>query len=185
MRSAVLVIDMLKGTFDENNNFPIRPAAEAIVPAVNALNREARARDWPVIFACDSFLKEDFIFTGKMKPHALRGTDEARVTDLLEQSPSDVFLPKRRFSAFFKTDLDQTLRAWGVGRVLVAGIATNICVLSTALDAICHDFHAVIVEDASASPKPEIHERTLANYRKGPLWPLLQVLAVEQALAAE
>ena len=184
MRSAILVIDMLKDTFDVENNFPIRPAAQAIVPAINEMNREARARDWPVVFACDSFLKDDFIFQGRMNPHALRDTEGARVTDHLEQGPEDVFLPKRRFSAFFKTDLDQTLRTWGVGRVLVCGIATNICVLTTALDAICHDIRAVIVEDATAAFSPEIHINTLSSYRKSPLRPLLQVLTAEQALAS-
>ena len=55
----------------------------------------------------------------------------------LDRLPRDMVLPKRRFSAFFKTDLDQTLRTLDVDTVLVGGISTNFCVLTTALDAVC------------------------------------------------
>jgi nicotinamidase-related amidase len=79
-------------------------------------------------------------------------------------------------NAFFKTDLDMTLRLHQVDTVAVTGIATHFCVLSTALDALCQDFRAVILEDCSASPTPEIHERTPENYRRNPLYPLLRVM---------
>lgn len=55
-------------------------------------------------------------------------------------------VPERRFSSFFKTDLDQTLRTYAVDTVMVTDIATPICVLTTALDALSHVFSAIIVE---------------------------------------
>ena len=58
----------------------------------------------------------------------------------------------------------------------MTGIATHFCVLTTALDALCHDFRAVILEDCSAAPTPEMHQRTLDNYRRNPLYPLLRVM---------
>ena len=94
----------------------------------------------------------------------------------LDQAPTDIVLPKRRFSAFFKTDLDMTLRLLQIDTVAVTGITTHFCVLTTALDALCHDFRAVILEDCSAAPTPEIHQRTLDNYRRNPLYPLLRVM---------
>jgi nicotinamidase-related amidase len=169
---------MVRDTFE--HDYPITPHARAIVPKVNELTAWARRRDHPVVFACDSFLPDDFIFGGKMKPHSLRDTPGSEVASELPRAASDVILPKRRFSAFFKTDLDQTLRTWGIDTVLVCGIATHFCVLATALDALCHDFQAIIIEDAAASYKPEIHEQTLDLYRKNPLYPLLQVLSVEE-----
>jgi len=59
-------------------------------------------------------MKGDFIFNGKMKSHSIRGTEGAEVVADLNPEPTDIILPKRRFSAFFKTDLDQTLRLLGV-----------------------------------------------------------------------
>jgi nicotinamidase-related amidase len=93
----------------------------------------------------------------------------------LEPEPGDLVLPKRRFSAFYKTDLDQTLRTWGVDTVAVCGITTPFCVLATALDGVAHDFRAVIVEDATAAYKPEVHRACLDLYRSNALWPLLRV----------
>jgi nicotinamidase-related amidase len=183
MRPAVVVVDLLLDNVHGDPASPVARAALAIVPAVNRLLAAAHQHDWPVCFACDSFLPGDALFGGRMKPHALRGTPGAEPIPELDRRPTDEVLRKRRFSAFFKTDLDQTLRTRRVDTVLVAGIATNFCVLATALDAVCHDFHAVLVEDACAAAKPEWHDATLSCYRRNVLHPLLRVQTVEQVLA--
>jgi len=176
MKPAIIVVDMVKDNFHDEDHLPITAQARAMIPALNRLIEESRRREIPIIFACDSFLEGDFIFQGKMKAHSLRGTKGAEVLEDLDQAPSDIFLPKRRFSAFFKTDLDMTLRLLQIDTVAVTGIATHFCVLTTALDALCHDFRAVILEDCSAAPTPEMHLRTLDNYRRNPLFPLLRVM---------
>ena len=181
MRPAVVIIDMVRDTFE--HEFPITPHARAIVPAVNRLTAWARGHDLPVVFACDSFLQDDFIFGGRMKPHSLRDTPGSEPAAELERRQGDVVLAKRRFSAFFKTDLDQSLRTWGVDTAVVCGIATHFCVLATALDAVCHDFRAVLVEDATASYSPVLHRQALDLYRKNPLHPLLQVLSAGEVMA--
>jgi len=173
---AIIVVDMVRDNFHDADHLPITAQARAMVPAMNHLLRESRSKGAPVVFACDSFLEGDFIFQGKMKAHSLRGTKGAEVLEDLDRAPSDIFLPKRRFSAFFKTDLDMTLRLLQIDTVAVTGIATHFCVLTTALDALCHDFRAVILEDCSAAPTPEMHQRTLDNYRRNPLFPLLRVM---------
>jgi nicotinamidase-related amidase len=182
MRAAILVIDMVKDTFSEDHHYPITPFAKAIVPAINRITAWARKKDYPVVFACDNFKKDDFIFKGKMQPHSLMGTPGSEVTDLLDKDPKDVYLPKRRFSAFYKTDLEQTLRGWGVDTVVVCGIATHFCVLATGLDALAGDFSAVLVEDATATFSPEAQKNALDLYRKSPLHPLLRVMKTEDVL---
>ena len=57
----------------------------------------------------------------------------------------------------------------------VAGLATHFCVLTTALDALCHDFKAVLLEDCSAAPSESLHEQVLSAYRRNPLYPLFRV----------
>jgi len=180
MRAAILIVDMVKDNLREE--YPIAKEAKAIIPRINRLLREGRKKGIPIIFACDSFLPEDFIFRGKMKPHSLRGTEGSQVIDEIEKGPGDVYLPKRRFSAFFKTDLDQTLRTWGVDTVAVGGITTNVCVLMTVMDALCHDFYAVWLEDCCAAHRREVHEATLNLYRKFALWPLLRIIPSEEFL---
>lgn len=140
MRAAILVIDMIKDTFDEITGNSLTEEARAFLPALNHLLEVARKENSPVIFASDSFLKEDFIFNSKLNPHAIRGTQGVEVIKDILRGPNDISMEKRRFSAFFKTDLDQTLRTLSVDTVVVTGIATTFCILSTAFDALSHDF---------------------------------------------
>jgi nicotinamidase-related amidase len=182
MRAAVLVIDLVKDTFKHDT--PLAHAAREICHKLNPFLSKARQDGHRVVFSTDSFLPGDFIFQGRMSPHSLRGTEGAEIAGELQQDPKDLWVPKRRLSAFFKTDLDQTLRLWGVEVVAVAGIATQFCVLATALDAISHDFRVVILEDLSASMTPESHEAALGLYRRNVLDPLFKIMTGEAFLEA-
>jgi len=175
-RPALLVIDMVRDNFDETRNLPITPLAREIIDPVNRASRSFRKKGWPVVFATDAFERGDFIFSGRMHPHSLAGSPGAEVVDDLHREENDLWLPKPRFSAFFRTGLDRWLQERGVGLCAVAGIATNFCVLTTAMDALCCDFRAVLLEDASAAASREIHEQTLGLYRRNPLHPLLRVM---------
>jgi len=175
MSYAFVVVDMLVGSFPDLNA-PLYRESRKIIPVIRGLIGGARKNGYPVIFACDSFMRGDFIFKGRMQEHAIRGTDEVKVIPELAPEPGDTVLEKRRFSAFFKTDLDQTLRLWNVQTVLVMGVTTHFCVLTTALDAIAHDFACTIIEDGCCSHKAEIHREVLNAYRYSALYPLLRVL---------
>jgi isochorismate hydrolase len=118
-----------------------------------------------------------------MRPHAIRGTGGDQPIDELKMEPSDLFLAKRRMSAFHKTDLDQTLRTWGVHTVVVCGIVTNVCVLLTAMDAFQNDFRSVVVSDASACYKKEIHDATLKMYENLIIHPLVRVMNSSEIIA--
>ncbi len=174
MKPAIIIVDMLEGNYEK----PLKGLKdeEKIIPVVRDLLKTARGLGIPVIFACDSFLQNDFIFRGRMKPHAIRGTDGTKPLSDLGPEPSDIILDKRRFSAFFKTDLDQTLRTLGVDTVAVGGINTHFCVLATAFDAVCHDFNTIILEDVSAAFKREIHDNFLNAYRNSAIYPIFRVM---------
>jgi nicotinamidase/pyrazinamidase len=180
---ALLIIDMVKDNFDESRNLPITPLARRIIEPINRLKAAFRTHGWPVVFSTDAFRSEDFIFSGRMKPHSLEETEGARVIDELGCEEADLWLPKPRFSAFFRTTLDQWLKERGVTLCAVAGIATNYCVLTTALDSICCDFKTVLLEDCTAAVSERIHEQTLDLYRRGALYPLLRVVSSRDLLS--
>jgi len=182
MRPAIIVVDMLKDNFKESSRNPYFEAGKAIVPNLQKLLGESRKRGFPIIFACDSFLEGDFIFRGKMKVHSLRGTKGAEVIDDLRPEPTDILIPKRRFSAFFKTDLDQTLRTLGVDTIVVTGVTTEACVLMTVMDGLSHDFSAILLEDCCASRSKESHEGCLGLYRDFALYPLLRIMTLGEFL---
>lgn len=175
-KPAFLIIDMVKDNFIEERKLPITPLAKKIIEPINNLSSFFRKKGWPVIFSTDSFHAEDFIFKGKMHPHSLAGTEGAEVIDELNREQSDIWLPKPRFSAFFNTGLESRLREMEVTMCAVAGIATPYCVLTTVMDAICHDFKAVFLEDCIAAASEAVHKQTLDLYRRNPLYPLLRVL---------
>lgn len=176
---ALLIIDMVKDNLKEHDNQLISEQTRSIVPRLNFLLDELRKSGSLIIFASDSFLKKDFIFKGKMKPHSIRGTRGAEVIDEITKGPNDIFLPKRRFSAFYKTDLDQTLRTEEIDTVAIAGISTTFCVLNTAFDALSNDFKTFIVEDCCAAHKKEAHQQIMDLFRKTPLYPLFRIIDTE------
>ena len=181
-RPSLLIIDMVKDNFDKEKHLPITTFAEKIIEPLNKLKTVFREKGWPIVFATDAFHEQDFIFTGKMKPHSLKGSTGAEIIDELERKEEDLWIEKPRFSAFFRTDLDQWLKNREVTLCAVAGITTPFCVLATALDAICWDFKAVILEDCTAAASKKIHEQTLEIYRRSALYPLLKVASSSQLL---
>ncbi|MBN2040279.1 MAG: cysteine hydrolase [Spirochaetes bacterium] len=183
-KPALLIIDMVKDYFIDKYNLPVTAPARKIIDPINNLSTEFRKNNWPVIFSTDSFKKSDFIFTSSMKPHAITGTEGAEITELLAREPEDMWVPKPRFSAFFNTGLEKKLKEMQITLCMVAGIATNFCVLTTVMDALCHDFKAVILEDCTAASKEFLHEQTLSLYRRNPIYPLLRVMTSAEALEA-
>ncbi len=182
MKPGIIIVDMVKDNLKEGSHHPITQEARAILPQLQRLLKVSRKKRIPIIFACDSFMEGDFIFKGKMNVHSLRGTKGSEVADELKPEPTDIVLPKRRFSAFFKTDLDQTLRTLGVDTIVVTGITTEVCVLMTAMDGLCNDFSAILLEDCCASRNRETHQGCLNLYRDFALYPLLRIMTLEKFL---
>ena len=180
-KPALLIIDMVKDILDSETEFPVTPLAARAIPVINSLIQLFRKEGWPVIFPTDAFHETDFIFKSRLKPHSLAGTWGAEITASLDYRPeTDLWLPKPRFSAFFGTGLEKILHEQGVTLCAVAGITTQICVLTTVLDALCHDFKAVLLEDCTAAYTAELHETVLSAYRRTPLDPLLRVVTAQK-----
>lgn len=180
-KTAILVIDMIKDTFKKRES-PLAVEGLAFLPVLNRLLNKGREAGIQVIFAMDSFLKNDYFFSEKLRPYAIRGTEGAEVIDEIEKHPNDMYLPKRRFSAFYKTDLDQTLRVLDVDTVVLTGMTTTICVLATALDALSHDFKTIIIEDCCVANSKEAHRAIADTYRKTMLYPFLRIMRAERFL---
>jgi ureidoacrylate peracid hydrolase len=92
-------------------------------------------------------------------------------TDILpELTPKaeDIVLYKHRFSGFFETDLDSTLKRLGIKYLIFTGCTTSICVESTVRDAMFRDYMPVVLADCTAEPlgnglPRSNHEASLLN----------------------
>jgi nicotinamidase-related amidase len=175
-RPALIIIDMVKDTFNENRNLPITPFAKKIVTPINSLIGVFRDRNYPIVFATDAFQINDFIFSSRMKPHSLAGTEGAKICADLDYRAQDYWMPKPSMSAFFKTGLQEWLRDRQVTLCAVCGIAINFCVLTSAFDALANDFKAILIEDCCAAANEPIKTATCDIYRKNPLYPLFRVM---------
>ncbi|WP_431035868.1 cysteine hydrolase family protein [Streptomyces sp. P6-2-1] len=91
------------------------------------------------------------------------GDPDAEIHPDVAPAPGEIVLHKNRVSAFAGTNLDQILRAQGIGHLALAGIATSGIVLSTALQAIDLDYTFTALSDACADPDPQLHEVLLRN----------------------
>ncbi len=161
-RTAVLVIDMLND-FCKPGGAMVLPGYERLVGPQRAVIDAARRSGASVLFIADSHrpnVHQDREFL-KRTPHCIEGSWGARVIDDLEPREDDIFVTKRRYSAFFNTDLDLTLRDLGVETVVVMGVVTNICVRSTVHDAFFHGYQVVVPEDCVAATGPREQESSL------------------------
>jgi nicotinamidase-related amidase len=79
----------------------------------------------------------------------------------LDVEQGDAHVTKPRFSGFYETELEETLRRLGVTTLVTAGVRTDFCVESTVRDAFFRDFDVVVVEDAVAGYFAELHDNSL------------------------
>ena len=72
-------------------------------------------------------------------------------------------MSKRRYSAFFATDLALFLREQQIERVIVAGVKTNVCIRATVQDAFAHGFAVVVPREATNSNRPHLAAASLED----------------------
>ncbi len=152
---ALIIIDMLNDFVRRDGKLYVEGAENVIEPIAKLREAFARAR-LPVIYANDSHVPGIDKELELWGPHAVRGTRGAEVVDELKPGEKDYVVTKRRYSAFFSTDLDLLLRELGVTELVLTGVATNVCVLHTAADAFFRGYGLTVVSDATMSvPKEE------------------------------
>lgn len=93
---------------------------------------------------------------------------------------TDPIVTKHRFSAFHNTDLDTILRAHGTRTLLLTGVASNVCVETTAREGFVRDYYIVFTDDGTACYSAEEHRATLAVIDRffGEVVPVESVLGV-------
>jgi len=150
--TALVVVDMVN-EFCKPGGAMVLPGYEALVPPQKTVLAAARQRACPILWVVDTHRKnvrQDREFL-KRTPHCLEGGWGAQVIEDLEPKPDDLYVTKRRYSAFFNTDLDLTLRDLKIDTVVVFGVVTNICVRCTVHDAFFLGYQVVVPEDCVAA----------------------------------
>jgi nicotinamidase-related amidase len=148
--TALLLIDVINDLAFEGSEALVAEA-EPMAKRVAALKRRATAAGIPTIYINDNFgqWRSDFRQT---VAHCTKATSPGRrVSQRLRPTARDYFVLKPRHSGFFDTTLDTLLNALHIRRVILTGIAGNICVLFTANDAYMRELRIYAPADCIVS----------------------------------
>jgi nicotinamidase-related amidase len=141
------------------------PSMPKVIDVIKAELEIARKSSELVVYLTDDHLPDDAEFK-MFPPHAIHGTKGATVIPQLAPAAGEVVIPKRRYSGFFGTDLDITLRERGIDTLRLVGDCTNICVLYTAADARNLGYAVEVVKDGVTSFDLEAHTHALSELEK-------------------
>jgi nicotinamidase-related amidase len=149
-KAALLLTDVIND-LDFPGSEPLIRAVEAMAPRLARLADRARRAGVPVIYVNDNFghWQSDWrkVVTWCQRPQSPGRT----VVEQLRPQDDDYFVLKPKHSGFFSTTLDLLLKQMGARTVVLAGVATDICILFTANDAYMRDYSVVVARDCVAA----------------------------------
>lgn len=182
---AVIVIDMLVDYFDR---LPALASQRGrLVTAINQLTRGFRRAQQPIVWVRQEFkpdLSDAFLDMRRRGIEVtIAGTEGSRILPDLEQRAEDHVIVKKRYSAFFGTNLDELLTALEPATLVVAGINTHACVRSTVIDAYQRDHDVILASDCVGSYDAEHHDVTV-RYLDGRMARVMNNVGIIQLLTA-
>jgi ureidoacrylate peracid hydrolase len=112
-------------------------------------------------------------------PPVHAGDGSADVISELSPSPADYMVKKHRWSSFFQTHLELSLRTAGIDTLMIAGGAIEIGVASTAYAARDLDFNLIILKDICTASRPNVPKVFMEE-----VFPIFaRVMTVDEAIA--
>ncbi|KEY57324.1 cysteine hydrolase family protein [Serratia sp. DD3] len=183
VRAAILVIDMQHDFIDEDAPIPCSKGRD-IVPHVATLLNFARQSHIPIIYTQEAHRRQRVDFGRELDYgetlHCLEGSSGVEIIPELRPLEGDYVIVKRRYSAFFATDLELLLRGLGVNTLILTGVATDVCVRATAQDAMQLDYRVWVPQECVAGTSQTRHEAALENiaYVFGNVQPLSAVISM-------
>jgi nicotinamidase-related amidase len=148
--TALLLIDVIND-LDFPGSAPLVAVAEPMALRLAALKRRAAAAGIPAIYVNDNFGQWRSDFRQTIRHCVSRSSPGRVVSQRLKPKTGDFFVLKPRHSGFFGTTLETLLQTLRIRRVILTGIAGNICVLFTANDAYMRDLDVLAPADCIAS----------------------------------
>ncbi|MEM9579420.1 MAG: cysteine hydrolase [Pseudomonadota bacterium] len=168
-KAALIVIDIQASTFVNDSperSIPNMPGYKARMLEARKAIDAAHDAAIPVIFI-QEIHRPDLVDFGRELDgdediHCLADNPE---TDLafreMDIRPTDYIVPKRRYSAFFGTDLEILLKGLKAETLILVGGLTDVCVHYTFVDAHQHDYFTRVIEDCVAGSSVKAHDASL------------------------
>jgi nicotinamidase-related amidase len=157
---ALLLIDVINDIAFPGSEALLRPALRA-ARRIRTLAERARRACIPVIYVNDNFGRWQSDFREQVRHCREDGVPGAPIAEMLAPQETDYFVLKPKHSGFFSSSLDILLKYLEVDTLVLAGFATDICVLYTANDAYMRDYDLVVARDCVAAESPRANRGAL------------------------
>jgi len=162
---ALLVIDTINDLeFPGGQN--VLPWAQRMATRLTAFRARAHRAGVPVIYVNDNFGHWRSDFADVYRHCTRRGARGREVSRKMKPTADDYFILKPRHSAFFATSLVPLLEDLKVRRLILSGIATNICVFFTAHEAHMYEYPITVLSDCCAAESDHDHDLALDQLKR-------------------
>ncbi|MCL4418347.1 MAG: cysteine hydrolase [Actinobacteria bacterium] len=162
MNAAIVLVDLLEDFFRYGR---LSESRNSFIKNVNKLTGIGRANSVPIIWIRQEFkknLSDAFLTTKKTKsPITIENTEGSKILKELYVDKNDYIIVKKRFSGFFKTNLEDLLKTLNIDTLIIGGVNTHACVRMTAIDAYQRDYEVILDTDCINSFDEEFHNVSL------------------------
>ena len=153
-RLALLLVDVNRSFFDTDGPFHYPGALDNLGP-LHQLLEAARDGKRLIVHAREAHRKGLLDYERpKLPEHSYLGDRDQEPYPGFEERPGEIVIHKRRFSAFFATDLALLFQEQGTERVIIAGVKTNVCIRASVQDAFAYGFRPTIARGSAACLSP-------------------------------
>lgn len=165
MATALLLIDVINDFFDPaGTNY--HPSYEPILGNIRQILDAARRAGVPVIHCMEGHRPGVDFEHRKLPVHNIIGQRDAEPARGIAVRDGEVVVRKRRYSAFFGTDLDLLLRERRIDRLLIVGVKSHVCIRATIQDAFGYGYEALLIRECTGSNRPHLHEASLEDIER-------------------
>lgn len=149
-RTALLVIDMIS-QWDFPDADKLAAEAVKIAPRIAALKKRCTSAGVPTVYVNDNRGRWQSEFRELARLSVSGSAAGKAIGAVLLPEEKDYAVLKPKHSAFFATPLDLLLRHLRATRLIMAGVATDLCIVMSAADARLRDYDVVVPRDCVAS----------------------------------
>ena len=149
----------------ETGGIPYMGGQEQLIDRTIPVIESAKANQVPIVYIIEVHRPDHIDFgrelDGSEDVHDIEGRPATRVHPRLPYRDGDYLIPKRRYSAFFGTDLEILLKGLQADTLILCGELTDVCVHYTFVDAHQHNYYTRVIEDCVGGSTREAHEASL------------------------
>ena len=170
---ALIVVDMINAFVEKDSPLCV-PGAKETVPRIKKVVDACRSKGIPIFFIARGYRDDGSdvevsrwkFWNDNGRPLSLSstGSTSSEFYGPLKPENGDYVIVKKKWSAFFRTELDLILRRLGVDAVAISGTQTPNCIRATAYDADMNDFDTVIIQDCISSKTREVQEANIRDF---------------------